>query len=279
MSTVNSAHLVIAGADNHRSRRLTLSVPAGGSRCAAQSTHRAIPRRVSMVRCTILTAVALALLLTGCTTTNPGHPGAAPDLGRWQPPAILPQHLADLLLNENDVNAVAHTTAMAVRKPLSRMWHDEETISNPSCLDIYSPAEAAVYQGSNWTAMQGQILDDAAPVAPEHALMQALIGFRDADSAQQFFSQAKTRWSGCANQSITISAPGHAPITWKLGEPQITDTTLATTQTQPAGHAATCERAMGLANNVIVDALWCGLDTTTQASDIVAKTTNAISHA
>ncbi|WP_101953282.1 sensor domain-containing protein [Mycobacterium intracellulare] len=277
MSTVISEPRAIASADDSASQRLPVCGPARGSGTAKHATGRRTPLLTATVRSAILTAAALTLLLTGCTTTETGHPSAAPDLGRWQPPAVLPQHLADLLLKDSDVNTIAHTTAMAVRKPISQMWHDEETVSNPGCLDIYQPAEAAVYQGSNWTALQGQILDDAAPVAPKHALMQALIGFRDADSAQQFFSQAKTRWSGCANQSITVITPGHAPLTWNLGEPQTTDTTLAATQTHSGPSVASCQRAMGIANNVIIDALWCGLDITTQASDIVAKTTAGIS--
>ena len=251
--------------------------PISGDR--TQDTAGWRPRFAATVRGAILAAVALTLLLTGCTATTTGHPAAAPDLGHWQPPVILPQNLADLLLNENDVNTIGHTTAMAVRRPVLRMWHDEDVVSNPDCLGTYSPAEAAAYQGSNWTALQGQILDDAAPVAPEHALVQVLIGFRDADSAQQFFSQAKTRWSGCANRSITVTPPGHAPVTWDLGEPQATDTTLATMQTQPGGRGPTCQRAIGLANNVIIDTLWCGFDTTSQASDIVSKTTATISQA
>lgn len=231
------------------------------------------------VRWALLACAALMLLVTGCTATTTGRPFAAPDLGRWQPPAILPQHLGDLLLNESDVNTIGHTTAMAVRKPVTKMWHDEDMVSDPGCLDTYSPAEATVYRGSNWTAVQGQILDDAAPVRPEHALVQALVGFRDADSAEQFFSQAKTRWSDCANRSITVTAPGHAPLTWEFGAPQVTDTTLAATQTQPGGRGPTCQRAIGLANNVIIDTLWCGFDTTSQASDIVAKTTASVSNA
>ncbi|BBZ73098.1 hypothetical protein MPRS_41910 [Mycobacterium paraseoulense] len=230
-------------------------------------------------RWAMLAAVALAVVLSGCTTTATGHPAAAPDLGHWQPAAILPQNLADLLLKEDEVDAIGHTTAMAVRRPVSRMWHDENVVSNPGCVGTYSPAEATAYQGSNWTAVQGQILDDAAPVAPEHALVQVLIGFRDADSARQFFSQAKARWAGCAHRPITVTTPGHAPVTWDLGEPQATDTTLATTQTQPGGRGASCQRAMGLANNVIVDTLWCGFGTTSEASDIVSKTTAAISQA
>ncbi|MGD1256918.1 sensor domain-containing protein [Mycobacterium seoulense] len=253
----------------------------GGPTTGAPNTGSAgcRPRFAPTARWALLAAVALAVVLSGCTTTATGHPAAAPDLGRWQPAAILPQNLADLLLKETEVNAIGHTTAMAVRKPVSRMWHDENVVSNPGCLGIYSPAEAADYQGSNWTAVQGQILDDAAPVAPEHALVQVLIGFRDADSARQFFSQAKTRWTGCADRSITVTTPGHAPVTWDLGAPQATDTTLASMQTQPGGRGAPCQRAMGLANNVIVDALWCGFDTTSEASDIVSKTTAAISQA
>ncbi|OBG95254.1 hypothetical protein A5697_02205 [Mycobacterium sp. E3251] len=231
------------------------------------------------MRWAILAAVASALSLSGCTATTTGHPAAAPDLGRWQPPAILPQHLADLLLKEDDVNAIAHTTGMTVRKPVTRMWHDDEMVSNPGCLDTYAPAEATAYQGSNWTAVQGQILDDATAVAREHALLQVLVGFRDADSAQQFFGKSKTSWSGCANRSITVTPPGHAPTTWGLGELQATDTSLAIVQTQPSGRGPICQRAIGLVNNVVIDTLWCGFDTTSQASDIVAKTSAAISQA
>ncbi|GAA4531888.1 sensor domain-containing protein [Mycobacterium paraffinicum] len=237
------------------------------------------PGVVRVVRWVILAAVTLTLLVSGCTATSTGHPAAAPDLGRWQPPVILPQHLADLLLKEDDVNTIAHTTGMAVRKPVTRMWHDEEMVTNPGCVDTYSPAEATAYQGTNWTALQGQILDDATPAAREHALMQVLVGFRDADSAQQFFSKSKARWSGCANRSITITPPGHTPTTWDLGELQATDTSLAILQTQPSGRGPICQRAMGLVNNVVIDTLWCGFDTTSQASDIVSKTTATISQA
>lgn len=239
----------------------------------------ATTRLAHAARWAILAGIALALLLTGCTATTIGHPAAAPDLGRWQPPPILPQHLADLLLSENDVNTIGHTTGMAVRQPVTRMWHDDAVVSNTSCLDIYSPAEATVYQGSNWTALQGQNLDDTGPRGAQHALIQALVGFRDADSAQQFFNQAKTRWSDCANRSLIVTPPGHRPVTFSFGDVQAAETTLSATQTQLSSDGFTCQRAMGLINNVIVDTLWCGFDTTSQASDIVTKTTAAISQA
>lgn len=253
-------------------------VPTGAT--AKQSLEGSAKTQLATTaRAAILAGIILALLLTGCTVTTSGHPAAAPDLGHWQPPPILPLHLADLLLNENDVNTIGHTTAMAVRQPVSRMWHDETAVSNTGCLDIYSPAEATVYQGSNWTAVQGQNLDDTGPRGAQHALIQALVSFRDANSAQQFFSQAKTRWSDCANRSLTVTPSGHRPVTFSFGDVQGTEATLSATQTQLGSDGFTCQRAIGLVNNVIVDTLWCGFDTTSQASDIVAKTTAAIAQA
>ncbi|CNH49505.1 Uncharacterised protein [Mycobacterium tuberculosis] len=32
-----------------------------------------------------------------------------------------------------------------------------------------------------------------------------------------------------------------------------------------------CERAVGLANNVVIDTLWCGSDTTDQAGQVITK--------
>jgi hypothetical protein len=249
----------------------------------AAAPHRVTSRRATRAgaaaRYAVVAGIGLCLLLTGCTVSATGHPAAAPDLGHWQPAPILTPQLAGLLLDPEKVNSIGHTSAMSVRMPVSKMGHDEDLVADPRCLDAYAPNEAAAYQGSNWIAVNGQILDDAAPVRPQHALVQTLIGFRDADSARQFFSQSKTGWSGCANQSLTVNRPGHSAITWDFDSPVTSEATLTITQTQRASRGLTCQRAKGLANNVIIDTLWCGFDTASQASDIVAKTVDAIAEA
>ncbi|OBK46775.1 sensor domain-containing protein [Mycobacterium sp. 1081908.1] len=229
----------------------------------------------------VVAAAGLCLLLTGCTVAATGRPAAAPDLGRWQPPPILTPRLGDLLLSAGDVNSVGHTRGMTLRTPIAKMGHAEDLVSNPSCLDAYSPIQAAAYQGSNWTAVQGQILDDAAsPADPiKHALVQALVAFRDADSAQQYFGQAKPRWSACANRPLTVNRPGRSPVRWTFGDLAATDSTLSILQTEEGGGGFACHRAMGLANNVIIDALWCGTDTSNQAGQVVGKIAAAISQA
>jgi hypothetical protein len=240
-----------------------------GRRVGAGRAHRVL----AALRCVVLAAAGLCLVLTGCTVAATGRPAAAPDLGHWQPPPILTQRLGDLLLTAGDVNAVGHTTAMAVRMPISELSHSEGLVADARCLDAYSPIQAASYEGSNWTAVQGQLLDDAAsPVDPvKHALLQAVVGFRDADSARQFFDDARPRWSACANRPLTITRPGRQPVTWGFGDLVATGTTLSILQTREGGGGFACQRARGLANNVIIDALWCGFDTTNQAGEVITK--------
>ena len=246
--------------------------PVGAAR-----THRI----VAPARYVILAAAGLCLLLTGCTVSVTGHPAPAPNLGHWQQPPILNSHLADLLLSASDVNTVGQTTAMALRSPISEMSHSEGLVADRNCLDAYSPIEAAVYQGSSWVALQGQFLDNAhSPVdTSKHALLQAVVGFRGADSAQQFFSQTKPRWSACANRPLTITQPGNDPVTWSLGESAATDTMLTIRQTLDGVDGFACQRAMGARNNIIIDTLWCGFDTTNQAAEVVAKIAAAVPQA
>ena len=246
---------------------------AGGRLVGAGRAHRI----VDGVRYVILAAAGLGLMLTGCTVSATGRPVAAPDLGHWQPPPILNARLGNLLLSASDVDAVGQTTNMALRRPISEMSHSEDIVSDRNCLDAFSPIEAAVYRDGSWVALQGQFLDNAhSQDQRKHALLQAVVRFRDADLAQQFFRQAKPRWSTCANQPLTISQPGDAPITWTLGELVATDTTLSIVQTLDGGHGFACQRGVGVRNNVIIDTLWCGFDTTNQAGEVVTKIAAAV---
>jgi hypothetical protein len=241
---------------------------------AAGHSSRFIPG----VRYVILAAAGLCLMLTGCTVSATGRPVAAPDLGHWQPPPILNARLDNLLLSASDVNAVGQTTAMAMRRPVSEMSHNEDVVSDPNCLDAYSPVEAAVYRDNGWVALEGQYLDNAHSRVDhnKHALVQAVVRFRDADLAQQFFSQAKPRWSACANRPLTTTQLGDNPVAWTLGGLAATDSTLGIVQTLDAGHGFACQRAIGVRNNIIIDTLWCGFDTANQAVDVVTRIAAAV---
>lgn len=231
------------------------------------------------VRVAVSTAVGLCALLTGCSVTAPGHPSAAPDLGRWQPPLIQNSRLSGLLLSVDDVNSIGHTSGMAVRGPVTEMSRSEGLDSDVNCVDAHAPLQEAVYQGSNWQAVQGQVLDDApTPDAPiHHLLVQAVVAFGDVDAAQHFFGQAKQHWSACSNRPVTVSRPDHPPVTWNNGALVATDTTLTMVNTVENSDGEACQRAIGLANNVIIDTAWCGTDISNQGNQVVNKITDSIS--
>ncbi len=250
---------------------VTASEPNG---VGAGRTHRT----VAAVRYIIVATTGLCLMLTGCAVSTTGRPVAAPDLGHWQPAPILNARLDNLLLSANDVDAVGQTTNMALRRPISEMSHSEDVVSDRNCLDAYSPIEAAVYRDTSWVALEGQFLDNAHARAAQrkHALLQAVVRFRDADLAQQFFNQAKPRWSTCANRPLAVTQPGDNPVTWTLGGLAATDTTLSMVQTLGGGTGFACQRAVGVRNNIVIDTLWCGFDTTNQADDVVTKIAAAV---
>lgn len=229
------------------------------------------------VRYVILATTAVCLLLSGCTVSATGRPVAAPNLGHWQPPRILNARLDHLLLTAGDVDAVGQTTNMVLRRPISEMSHSEDQVSDRNCLDAYSPVEAAVYGNSSWVALEGQFLDNARAAAQrKHALLQAVVRFRDAEAAQQFFAEAKPRWAGCANRPLNFSQPGDPPVKWVFGELVATSTSLSLVQTLDGGHGFACQRALGVRNNIVIDTLWCGFDTANQAGEVVSKIASAV---
>lgn len=121
------------------------------------------------------------------------------------------------------------------------MGNDAGALTDPSCLDIYSPIQQTVYRDSNWNDVRGQVLNDAGPVGG--GLAEELLGRLGVTEADQ----------------------------WAFHDVATTNNTLTATQTPDGGSGYTCQRAMGLRNNVIIDMLWCGFDTTNQAGQVVDK--------
>lgn len=231
----------------------------------------------SVARYAVLVVAGLCLMLSGCAVSVSGRPLASPDLGHWQPTPALNTRLDNLLLSASDVDAVGQTTSMALRRPISEMSHSEDVVSDRNCLDAYSPVEAAVYRDTRWVALEGQFLDNARSPGPhKHALLQAVVRFADAGLAQQFFNQAKPRWSACANRPLTVTPHGDPPVAWTFGQLTATETTLSLVQTLEAGHGFACQRAVGVRNNIIIDTLWCGFDTNNQAGEVVTRIAAAV---
>jgi hypothetical protein len=223
-------------------------------------------------------AVGLAMALTGCTATVSGHPVAASTTGKITPPEVSIFALDRLLLSPEAVDAAAHTSGMRVVKgPLTKMWDDSAVVDNPRCLGAWSPAQAEAYAGSDWSVLRGEILKDgsASGEGAQHSVVQMVVHFPKADTAQAFLARSTSVWSECENTTMTAAASDGRRQPWTFGDFTHTDDTLTMTQRKVDGNA-TCQRALSVHSNVAIDVMMCGADVTDQAKDIAAAIANGM---
>jgi len=217
-------------------------------------------------------ATGLAMALTGCTATVTGHPTAADATGKIAPPEVSIFALNRLLLSAADVDAAAHTSGMRVVKgPLTKMWDDSAVIDNQRCLAPWSPAQGKVYAGSDWSVVRGEILKDGSASGEDakHSVVQMVVHFPKADTAQAFFARSSSAWSDCENASVTATTSDGRRQLWTLGDFTHTDDTLTMTQRMTGGDG-TCQRALTVRSNVAIDVMACGADVSAQAKDVAA---------
>lgn len=228
--------------------------------------------RRTAVRALGVGAIGLAVALTGCTATVAGHPVAGGPTGTAAAPEVSIFALDRLLLSPGDVDTAAHTSGMQVVKgPLTKMWDDSTNVDNPQCLGAWSPAQAKVYAGSDWSVVRGEILKDgsASGDGAEHSVVQLVVHFPKGDTAQAFLSRSASVWSECDNTTVTTTASDGRRQLWTLGDFTHTDNTLTMTQQKTDG-GVKCQRALSVHSNVAIDVMMCGADVADQAKDIAA---------
>jgi hypothetical protein len=197
---------------------------------------------------------------------------AAGPTGKTTPPEVSVFALERLLLSPRDVDSAAHTSGMQVVKgPLTKMWDDSAVIDNQRCLGPWSPAQAKVYAGSDWSVVRGEILKDGSATGDdaEHSVVQMIVHLPKADTAQAFLSRSAGAWSECENTTMTATASDDHMQLWALGDFTHTDDTLTMTQRKTDGDGK-CQRALSVHSNVAIDVMVCGADVTDQANDIAA---------
>ncbi|WAC93430.1 sensor domain-containing protein [Mycobacterium sp. Aquia_213] len=127
-----------------------------------------------------------------------------------------------------------------------------------------------IYAGSGNTAVHGE--RDLAPIPsgsndPNPDVTQVVVLFPSADQASAFFNTSSQRWPACANHQETV--PGDGPdapdIQWKVGPVSNANGILSTTVSVSLGKGTdtmsqTCQRALTVRNNVVIDAEACRKD-------------------
>lgn len=243
-------------------------------------------------------AVAAAVATTGILVAacGGGHEGGTASSSTTtttsSKPPLAQAALASLLLTPAEVDTVLGATGSKSDKTYDALQEDKSAEVFPKgykfpteCLFITGEGLAPIYGGSGNTAVHGE--RDLAPIPPgsndpNPDVTQFVVLFPSADQASAFFNTSAQRWPTCANRQETV--PGDEPdapnIQWKVGPVSNANGILSTTVSVSLSKGTdsmsqTCQRALTVRNNVVIDTEACGKDPgdagVTAAKQIVAK--------
>jgi hypothetical protein len=205
--------------------------------------------------------LAAGIALAGCshsaTTTHPSTPTPVPTSA-----------LDGLFPSVGDVSAVMGTT-MTPHESFSRTRDHSELLPNLNCLGIWQVGEKSIYDPSGYTAIRGQVLREPDTDDWNSLVVQAVVSYPAAGAAKKFFAESADRWSHCSNHLVNMTRSGHSQITMTFGSLTKTDTELTMPLSSSGG--ASCQRALAVDNNLIIDVSACGQTISNQSSSIVSK--------
>ncbi len=196
-------------------------------------------------------ALALSLALAGCSD------GAASDSAK--PPKSVPDSaLPGLLLSAKDIDTAMGVTGMTPQNPVDVMGDHRNLLSNLNCLGVWQVNEAPIYDPSHYKTLRQQMLRTPNTDQWDSLVVQSAVTYRTADAARAFFDDSADRWSKCTNHTINIRVNGQALPKWVSGNLAKTDTLLSMPYTRGAdSQTRSCQRALALAANVILDIQAC----------------------
>ena len=193
-------------------------------------------------------ALVLIAMLAGCA----GKPTPAPP-----PPPLAAAALDTVLLSAGDVDAVM-ATAMTAHPVTSEMADHRDLLRNRSCLAIWQPTEAVIYDGTGWTGVRRQAFRTPDTDDWTDRMVQSVVSFPTPAAAGAFFSESVDRWSKCTNHRLNITINDQPQPSWKSGELTKTGSRITIPVTRGDGaQARSCERVLARDNNVIIDADAC----------------------
>jgi len=219
-------------------------------------------RRTGLIAAIVATVTVLAAGIIGVTgylllqhrrpsqtpTAQPAPPSSAASSTPQPPP---PNALRGLLLSVDQINTAMGTTGMSSVGTMTAMPDNSSWVSDQACLPLSAAAQAKVYAGSGYSAVQAQVV--AKP--QQNVVDQAVVLFPSSHDAGSFFTASTQGWQACSNRQFTIAANGNSQVN-TVGPVSDTDGTLSATVT-PAESLGVCERALTVANNVAVDVTAC----------------------
>lgn len=210
-------------------------------------------------------AVVLVVIASGVgiwlvVRPKPEPPQAAP-LG--------PERLSGLLLSPADINGVMVSSSMQPGKPITATDSSAVTVSAPDCQGALYTTQDPVYAGSGYSAVSGLVSSEAGDNY-DHWVNQAVVLFPSADRAKTFVQTSAEKWKGCAAKTVTVTNKNKT-YRWTFAQLQGSPPKVTLMDTQEGADGWECQRALSVANNVVVDINACGYHISDQGGQIADK--------
>ncbi|GBG37396.1 sensor domain-containing protein [Mycobacterium montefiorense] len=224
----------------------------------------------------VVTVVAAGIAVAACGGGHGGGTSSTTTTTTSKPP-IAQAALPNLLLTPAEVDSVLGVTGSKTDKSFDTLQEDKSTDVFPKgykfpaeCLFITGEALTPLYSGSGNTAVHGE--RDLAPIPsgssdPNPDVSQFVVLFPSAQQASAFFDASTQKWPACANRQETVpGGDADAPdIQWKVGPVANANGVLSTTVNVTLGKGGdtmsqSCQRALTVRNNVVIDTEACRKD-------------------
>lgn len=206
---------------------------------------------------------AVLVLIAGCSSG--GGKTAAPTT--TAPPTVALAALDGLLLTPAEINNAMGASNMTVTDSFDSVAPNSSKLSDEKCRAINAAADNANYVGSGWTANRGQVLQSPGDT-PTHYADQEVVLFPAAKDAAAFFAVSSQSWASCTNMQFTFTKGATQSGSWNVGALNKTDDTLSITKTMPNGSGWSCQRALTVTKNLVVDTQACSYNADNTAVNI-----------
>ncbi len=236
-----------------RGRRAAAGTP--GRRGARGTCAGPRPRLAAMA----ILLLATTVFVSGCTIVQrfTGKPTE-------QTKELSESALDNVLLTERAINDIANTSDLTVTATFEDLSDDADSLSDTECAGALFTSQETAYAGSGWTTVREEELEnDSGTVTYQTAVL-----FRTADRARDFVDASGRQWSDCANSSIarTIGDDDEQTIDWEFGD--FSSDPILTLPSDPEG-ANTCQHAMAVYSNLVMESTVCGRRITDEAAQLV----------
>ncbi len=200
----------------------------------------------------------LCLSISGCAATTAGTATPVAPV-----PETTAQTLPAVLLAAPAVGTALRSDDVVVTREVTRPWDDSAHFASAGspdlgCLAIAGAAQRAVYDGTGWTALRGQVLREP-PTSPAwaHFATQTVVLFPSPQAAEVFYDRSRAQWTGCSDRELTYAQQLAPDQVWQVGPVGAERDMLTVSRTQDSPQRWFCQRALSVRGNVAVDVEAC----------------------